>query len=81
MCWVGEVTSTSGTCASPGPATNYETMSYNGSGDLTGTSKTGTYGSNSAITWNVDTNEPTCVNPSGTTCTGQARARPSSTGL
>ena len=74
LCWVGEVTSTSGSCGSPS-ATNYETMNYNGSGELTGASAHG-YGSNSSMTWNVDLSELTCDNPSGTTCTGPSSTQP-----
>ncbi len=74
LCWVGEVTSTTGSCSTPS-ATNYETMTYSSSGDLTGTTSH-TYGSNSAMTWNVDANEPTCINPSGTSCTGPSSSQP-----
>jgi len=77
LCWVAQVTSTTGTCSNPGgSSTNYETVSYNSSGDLTGTAANG-YGATSALTWNVDTNEPTCINPSsGSSCTGPSSSQP-----
>lgn len=77
LCWVAVITSTkTGSCGSPGgTSTDYESESYNNSGDMTGTSATG-YGSAEAITWNVDSNEPMCINPSGTTCTGPSSTEP-----
>jgi RHS repeat-associated protein len=79
LCWVAVITTTSsGTCGAPGgTSSSYETASYNTSGDLTATASIGGYGSSSALTWNVDTNEPTCINPSGTTCTGPSSTQPS----
>ncbi len=76
LCWVAEVTSTTGTCSNPsGSATNYETVNFNSSGDMTGTSASG-YGFNTSESWNVDMSEPTCINPGGTSCTGPSSSQP-----
>jgi RHS repeat-associated protein len=76
LCWVAQVTSTTGTCGNPGgSSTNYETVAYNSSGDMTGTTASG-YGTTSALTWNVDTNQPTCINPSATGCTEPSASQP-----
>jgi RHS repeat-associated protein len=79
LCWVAIITSTTtGSCASPGStSSSYETTTYNSSGDLTATASTGGYGSNSALSWNADLSELTCINPSGTTCTGPSSSQPS----
>jgi RHS repeat-associated protein len=79
LCWVAVITSTTtGSCATPGStSSSYETASYNSSGDLTGTTANGDYGTSSAMAWNADLSQLTCVNPSGTTCTGPSSSQPS----
>ena len=78
LCWIGQVTSSTGTCNSPSSsATNYETFAYDVSGNVTGTSVAGSgYGSTSSYSWNVDTGTLSCVNTTGSTCTTPASSTP-----
>jgi RHS repeat-associated protein len=78
LCWeaTAPTASTSSPCGPPTSPSSYESFSYNTSGDLTGTSASG-FGTNSALTWNVDSSEPMCINPVGTSCSGPSSSQPS----
>jgi RHS repeat-associated protein len=78
LCWIAQAptANSSNTCGPPSSPSSYESVSYNSSGDMTGTAAHG-FGTNIAMTWNADTSEPTCINPSGSTCTGPSSSQPS----
>jgi YD repeat-containing protein len=79
LCWVesatvSTLTNPSDLCSSPG-GSNYETLSYDASGDRTGITAHG-YGTSSAYTWNQLTGTLSCANPRGTSCTGPSSSQP-----
>jgi RHS repeat-associated protein len=71
LCWeaLEPTASSSSPCTAPASPSTYQSFSYNTSGDLVGTVAHG-FGANSASVWNVDTGNPACVNPAGSSCTG-----------
>jgi RHS repeat-associated protein len=78
VCWTAKnPTSTTGTCSSPSSsASEYETFSYDASGDLTGTTPAGGYGTTSTLMWDQDTGTLSCINASGSTCTTPGSSTP-----
>jgi RHS repeat-associated protein len=77
LCWIAENPSVpTGSCASPSEsASDYETFSYDASGNRTGSVANG-FGTDTDLMWDDDTGTLTCQNTNGTTCATPSAVTP-----
>ncbi len=66
LCWQEPSATTTSSCSAP--SSTYESFNYDPSGNRTGSTAYGGYGTSSDLSWSQDTHTLSCADMSGTTC-------------